>query len=773
MYNFQNIPEELTRLKQWVVWKYETTDDGKQTKILYNPQGGWKASTTDARTWTTFADAVQVYEGDKFTYAGIGFVFTNFDEYCGIDLDSTDDAEAFARQQRIYGALNSYSELSPSGKGLHIIVKASVPHGRKRSFIEVYSWGRFFTFTGNVFEAHRPIEERNDVVNRLWEEMGERANDVYFAGTAAPEHFDDDLLPKIERAHNGQHFKDLFTGNWQPYGYPSQSEADQALMNFIVFHTKNRAQAKRIFRMSALGQRDKAQRDKYLEYTIDRAFDLTLPPIDVSALIDQANATIAARNAERAALPAPVMDFQPHPAPPASFEGFDLDMWRTMDPPGLLRDLADFIYQASPRPVKEISLAAALGIMAGVCGRAFNYSGTGLNLYIMMLAETGRGKEAMAAGASKLFSAAVGNNEFPSIWEFMGPSNMASGSGLLKHMAEHQQPSMVSITGEVGKRMQQMASRTANVAEKQLERALLDLYGKSGAGQTLNATAYSDKKNNIELMHSPAFTWLGEGTPSSFYEALDETQIASGLLPRFIVLEYNGPRTELNERASWTIPSHNLVARFRDMCTIVLQSNQKGEVIRVNHDAAAADKLRLFNLYCDHKINSTDPSSPTIQLWNRAHLKVLRLSALLAVAHNHNAPVIDSMMVEWSLSLVMGDIINLVGKFERDQIGNSVNTDAQKRLSVAVMSVVDGNVNLNANEVKLRESFVISRSTLSRLCIGYKVFKEDKRIFGETIEELVKLGALNRLSKADAMQSHGSTAELFQVSSLQWFVDRV
>jgi len=773
MYNFQNIPDELKRLNQWVVWKYETTDDGKQTKILYNPAGGWRASTTDARTWSTFDEAVRIYEQSNGAYAGIGFVFTNFDSYCGIDLDSTEDKEAFERQLKVYGLMDSYSELSPSGKGLHIIVKASIPHGRKRSFIEIYSWGRFFTFTGNVYQAHRPIEERQELVTRLWEEMGEHANEIYFAGDAAPKMFDDELIPKIEAAYNGQHFKDLFAGNWQAYGYPSQSEADQALMNFIVFHTKNRQQAMRIFRMSALGKRDKAQRDRYLEYTIDRAFDLTLPPIDVSSIIDQANAALAARNEARTQAQPQIAQETGQSAPPARFDGFDLDMWRNVPPPGLLRDISDFVFQSAPRPIKEIALATALGIMAGVCGRAFNYSGTGLNLYIMMLAETGRGKEAMASGATKLFTAAVGNNEFPSMWHFLGPSNMASGSGLLKHMAEHPQPSLVSITGEVGKRMQQMASPNANIGDKQLERVLLDLYSKSGAGQVLLGTSYSDKKNNIEMMHSPAFSWIGEGTPSSFYEALNETQITSGLLPRFIVLEYNGPRPELNERANLTFPSQNLLHRFRDVATMALQANQKGEAIGVNHTPEAADKLRMFNLYCDHKINSTDPSSPTVQLWNRAHLKVLRIAALLAVSHNHQGPVIDGQMVDWSMSLVMSDVINLIGRFERNEIGASVGNEALKRIAMCVIKIAEGKVVLNPTDSKLANDWIIQRSKLYQMTSNLKVFKDNSRAFNEAIEELLKLGALNKLSAHEAMEKYGSSAQLYRVSNLQWFSDHV
>lgn len=167
MYN--NIPHELRLLNQWVVWKFVATDDGKPTKLPYNPRNGHLASTTDPHTWASFEEAVNAsFNG----YSGIGFVFTRNDPYCGIDLDATEDPEAFATQLRVFNAMQSYSERSPSGKGLHIIVKANLPHGRRRSFIEVYSSERYFTFTGNVY-LNAPIEERQSLTYQLWEEMGQ------------------------------------------------------------------------------------------------------------------------------------------------------------------------------------------------------------------------------------------------------------------------------------------------------------------------------------------------------------------------------------------------------------------------------------------------------------------------------------------------------------------------------------------------------------------------------------------------------------------------
>lgn len=767
---YANIPDELKRLTQWVVWKYHTTDTGKQTKLPYNARTGYLASHSDPLTWSTFDEAVNAtWQG----FDGIGFVFTARDEYCGIDLDEA-DGEDLQRQYRVYEAMASYSELSPSGNGLHIIVKARVPHGRKRASIEIYSSERYFTFTGNVYGNPAPIMERQELVTRLWEEMGPAAQPEYYAGDDTPKAFDKEIFEMAKNAVNGEKFMQLWNGYWQQ-DYPSQSDADMALMNMIVFYTKNRAQAIRLFRMSALGQRDKAKRLKYLEYTIDKAFDQTLPPVDVSALIDNINAAIAANRQtpaiEQQATSGPAGNGAFDLTPARDNSGIDYDLWRTMDPPGVLNDAMHFIMSAAPRPVREIALTASLGLLSGICGRAFNVSNTGLNLYLMMLAETGRGKEAMASGINRLMSQVAGNDA-PAVWSFLGPSNMASGSGLLKHLAEASPPSFVSLTGEIGLRLQQMASPNANVAEHTLQTVLLDLYAKSGYGQVVRPTVYSDKKNNIEPINAPAFTWLGESTPSEFYKALNERQIESGLLPRFVMVEYNGPRPPMNEGHDRAFPGHKLVSTMREICETALKANQSNQVIAVGMTAGARELSRMIDLYCDHKINAIN-AGPLVQLWNRTHLNVLKVAALLAVAHNWHAPTIDEQMLRWANSLVMTNTRALSDKFERGEIGKSVAMEGASVLCRGMVDLMEGRRKLSPTDAALAQQGVVSRSAMVMMTAAYKVFKEDKRLFGELLAEIEKQGALLKLSKSDALTMFNSRAELYQVVNAQWFYDNL
>jgi putative DNA primase/helicase len=147
----ENIPEELKVRPQWVNWKY-AWDGKKWTKHPYSPRTGRKASSTDLLTWSTFEEGVEAYEHSQ--YAGLGFVFCSGDPYTGLDLDDCVDenGEIAGRALEIARYLDSYTELSASGSGLHIIVCGDVPNRRKGD-IEVYSSKRFFTVTGHAVEV--------------------------------------------------------------------------------------------------------------------------------------------------------------------------------------------------------------------------------------------------------------------------------------------------------------------------------------------------------------------------------------------------------------------------------------------------------------------------------------------------------------------------------------------------------------------------------------------------------------------------------------------
>ena len=145
-----NIPRELQALRQWVCWRLVEREPGKLTKVPYTPAGRL-ASSTNRRTWSTFKQVCAAARG----FDGIGFVFTRDAGFVGIDLDKCRDPEAGETEPwalAIIDEVSSYTELSQSGRGWHIIVRGALAEqGRCRAGrVEMYDHARFFVMTGKA-----------------------------------------------------------------------------------------------------------------------------------------------------------------------------------------------------------------------------------------------------------------------------------------------------------------------------------------------------------------------------------------------------------------------------------------------------------------------------------------------------------------------------------------------------------------------------------------------------------------------------------------------
>ncbi len=191
---------------------------------------------------------------------GIGFVFSKDDPYTGIDLDGCYDPEANVLDpwaQKIITRLNTYTELSPSGTGVHLIIKGQLPgKGRRKGPIEVYSEGRYFTMTGARLDGTPAcIADRSAELETLYQGLFADTNAVGPASDTSDNHpsvqDDDDLIERARSARNGAAFSKLWSGDWS--GYDSHSEADLALCGMLHFWTSGDTErADGLFRCSGL-----------------------------------------------------------------------------------------------------------------------------------------------------------------------------------------------------------------------------------------------------------------------------------------------------------------------------------------------------------------------------------------------------------------------------------------------------------------------------------------------------------------------------------------
>lgn len=138
-------------MNQWICYGLVNDNEkGKIDKIPKNPHNGYNASCNNKESWSDYNTAVNAVK--RYGFNGIGFELDN--GIVGVDLDDALDENGKLTKDAddIVEALDSYTEISPSGKGLHIFCKGKLPPGRRRKGnIEMYSSNRFFTVTGNIY----------------------------------------------------------------------------------------------------------------------------------------------------------------------------------------------------------------------------------------------------------------------------------------------------------------------------------------------------------------------------------------------------------------------------------------------------------------------------------------------------------------------------------------------------------------------------------------------------------------------------------------------
>ena len=679
---FNAIPQELRELEQWVV----AAPDKRPWSTA-----GVPASSTDPSTWTDFYSACTVAESWG---AGVGFMLHPEDGLACIDLD-VKDAESHpgkpevwttAAELEFYQALiskfDSYTERSRSGKGFHVWVRGDIGAGARRGGLEVYSQERFIICTGDVY-LDKPVAERQELLAGLVE----RVRSMQGTPAQVLEELeavltDEVILQRATTATNADKFNSLWAGVWEGE-YPSQSEADLSLMSMLTFYSKSNEQCRRLFRMSALGKREKAVKNNYY-------LDNTLKVIRGRQATEQVNDETIRASFERlmgqqaAPQPAPVnhsagAQYEQQVVHAVQQSEFKKELpgnptgsipW----PPGRAGEIARWLYDQAPRPVREIAIVSTLGLLAGVGGRVYNINGSGLNLYVVLVAKSAIGKEAMHTGLSKLVSICAGAE--PKMTNYVDFADYASGPALVKSLSTR--TSFVNVAGEWGRKLRKMSDDNTEGPMSGLRTVMTNLYQKSGKGTVVGGIGYSDKEKDVKSVDGVAFSLIGETTPDTFYESLTNTMMQDGFMSRFIVIEYSGLRPELRIDAGTPMPAH-LVETIAQMAR-----NAEG-VAGYTHDVPtlpdAAELLDSFNKHCDIQINSTDDESWR-QMWNRAHLKALKISALLAVADNCGEPFVAKHHAEWALDLIYRDINIMSRKITDGDVGNDDQSRQKKIMAI-------------------------------------------------------------------------------------------
>jgi putative DNA primase/helicase len=408
------IPDDLKATPRWVGWRV-LTREGKPTKPPVNLHTGVIDDPHVPANWVGFDTAVAALADPDYHLDGIGLVLTDADDLVAVDLDHVVDEQGGVADWawQIVLKLNSYTEISPSGCGLHVWLRGKLPAGgRKKGQIEMYASHRYLTVTG----ARHPdfpatIENRGAELADLHAAVfGPPAPDIE-AELRGEMPATEALITQAMKAKNGTKFRTLWAGDTT--GYPSHSEADLALCGLLAFWTgRDAALMDTLFRRSGLMREKWDERhfsggETYGQHTIATAIaectevytrkmsKAKAKPAAVDPeeemFQDNLDPDDPANDLEEPMVDEPPPPLAPSPVPPA--------MERFV-PPGFVREYMEAARRRTDAPVESHVLTAltVLSALAGPQPRlplAHSSRGTRLLIWSMNLVDSTGGRKSV------------------------------------------------------------------------------------------------------------------------------------------------------------------------------------------------------------------------------------------------------------------------------------------------------------------------------------------------------------------------------------------
>jgi len=522
--DFAAIPDELKERPQWVLWQAKwQPDKGKYDKPPINARTGGNAQSNNPATWAPFPVATAAFEQGAGKYAGVGYVPSDEDPYTGIDLDDciTEAGKVASWAASWIALLDSYTERSPSGRGLRVFTRAVLPvTGGKRGPVEMYRTLHYLTVTGR----HLPgtpatINARQESVEAMYRAVftpasaKAEATPPSFARAEGLPSDDTDLLALAFQAKNGEKIRALYAGNWQAE-YTSQSEADLALCALLAFYTgPDPARLDRLFRTSGL-YRDKwddvhfsggeTHGQRCVHKALAGCAEFYRPPGERAAG-KEARGSMGGSAAER--------DW-PEPLAEAAYQGLAGAFVRAVEP------------HTESDPVAV--LAQVLVCFGNVIGRgAFFKVGASHhrgNLFACLVGRTGGGRKGSSWDETAALFAAVA----PDWTEGRIKSGVSSGEGFIYAVRDGREP------GDDDKRMLAVETEFSNVL-RAMERD-----GNTISARIRNAwdgTALETLVKRDPLKATDAhISIIGHITPEELRRYLTRTETDNGFANRFLWL---------------------------------------------------------------------------------------------------------------------------------------------------------------------------------------------------------------------------------------------
>lgn len=716
---FEATPLPLRERNQWV--NFAITIDGQ--KLPINSRTGKFAKSNDSETWSTFEEAVAKVEDGTYPY--IGYSFSPDDPFFFVDLDE--------EHPEIFAALDTYSQKSVSGKGIHIIgIGAFVGTGThpRAPAVGIFQENRFCLFTANVIENRTEIKEvNNDALQSIfnWVSGGKTQSTADLV--ELPPTLEDSLV--FERCKKRfDTFESLYAGT----SGPDHSESDHALISMLCDESESNEQVRRMFCNSDLCRPHRADKN-YIDRSITktRASQQRLKEIFSSVILelDEPEIEEVRGTGDRS-----LIDSLPE---------------------GLVKDIANYSFDSAHYPLQEASVVVALVFCSALFGRAFlTPTNAGLNLWMILVGDTASGKSEIPAGIGRLIKAV--SEMVPDIIKLFG-GELMSGPAIEKTFQNNFRT--ISYFKEFGKTYKKLADPNAQEYVKTLVGGLLDVYNAADAGRGIYGRKKAQDDGEKHFIERPCLCIIGEATPGEFYESMTTRELGTGFLQRFMVVNAQEKSLSWDENEdSGSPPPQWLIDKIVESAQYSMKFDLHidQEPVKVGGDDTA---LKLYR-YNKRRITFQSTSAVEKEAINRAGLKATRIASILAVASKLYNPEITAEHSNWAMTYTDSLDGQMLDKFKSGNVGTGqVKQEAEiiKTIQETLLMSVKKRKEMGIHDSVAKSRILIPQNWLKHKLVGLPSFASDRNgavtAFERAVFGLIKNGTLDKTDMAEAEKEFG------------------
>jgi len=683
--NFETIPVELRAVNQWVLWKFEKRGNGKPTKVPYRTNGQ-KASSVDPAHWSTFDNAVEIYNAGGFD--GIGFVFSDTDDFVGIDIDDCIvDGQMSDWALDILAEFDSYAEFSPSGHGVKIFTRGTLPGGRGRranvetGCVEIYQRGRYFTVTGNAIQVGQTVKTCDDALADL--------SNRYFAAYNAPESAvtrDEQTSDKIvERATRyAEAFPAAVSGN---DGHGATFRLACCLVNGFMLPPETAFSILERWNAACVPPWSEKELEHKIESALSRRGENDGFLLESTETQIQHSAVEAEPDELRefnVCLDEFLSRFQKRTP-----EGFPEHLF---DVPGLVGEVADYMLDQNPIPNRILSLVGAIALQSVLIMRKIrSIDGITSNLFMVALAPSGGGKQAPQTCIKNILQRS-------DMADCYG-GKVTSDSAMAEDLVES--PQKLYLWDEFGRFLRKTRSDVGGAHMNAVQDMLLEVWNEN---RTLWKHKSFSRRELSRKVDSPCLSFLGMTVSEHFWDSITQSHLTDGFAARLMIFD-TGPRLRGREIVAADPPDSILdqVKWWRDFKIggDLDHYNPKPRIIKTTPEAG-----KLFTEIDQVSWQYTSESS--VSIWVRAIEKAKRLALIYATSRDCENPIVDEAAAFWGCELTRHTIENFVNRANDEIVAEDRFSQNRKRVR-GIIAEFSSKQNICSRSVLLRKTKMKSR----------------------------------------------------------------